>query len=129
MRILGLVLISSAAAADPARIEGCAKTASMAFATRVAADLHTTYAVDGTQAHVCVERAEYPLMLHPHAHQLVACFIVAVGKDRDRFCGTANSMFADFHGYRISVSLRKPRFTSSCDVWLQVDHAPPSQNL
>jgi hypothetical protein len=101
-------------------LDGCPTRDTITLNTKLAADLKTTYELG--QLRVCVTRADYPLMKRG-GHALFSCFTAAVGKDKDSFCGE-NSIFADFHGYRIRVSLRKPNYTDSCDVWVQVENAP-----
>ena len=65
----------------------------------------------------------YPLM-RGGGHKLLACFVVAKGKDASRFCGTANAIHKDWHGYRVRIALRTPRHGGSPDVWLQIDPTP-----
>lgn len=125
-------LAASARADTPKRppaaaptLAGCPARGSIASNTQLAADLKTTYELGNLR--VCVESAMYPLMKRG-GHSLYSCFSVAFGKDENRFCGEGN-LFADFHGHRIHVSLRKPRFTASCDVWLQIEPAPAPKSV
>ena len=95
--------------------------------SRLAADLRTTYSLAGTDLRVCVERAVYPYSAK-RGHRLFSCFTAVSGKHEQRFCGDGEP-FADFRGYRISVGLRKPRFTESCDVWLEIEPVPPPRAI
>jgi hypothetical protein len=122
MRVRSIVVALAAAtpaAADPKPLDNCPTTKSIARGSKTAVDLRTTYVLS-TGLRVCVDRANYPYAGPGKGHHLFACVVAAEGKDVERFCGTGNS-FANFHGYRIEVSLRKPRFTESSDVWLQID--------
>jgi hypothetical protein len=106
-------------------LEGCPTRGAITLNTQLAADLQTTYELG--KLRVCVRRADYPLMKRG-GHSLFSCFSVGFGKDQEQFCGEG-STFADFHGYRIQVSLRKPRYTESCDVWLQIENAPKPDSV
>jgi hypothetical protein len=100
----------------------CDKPGELALQTSLAADLHVTYAVTGTPLRVCVDQAMYPYAAG-RGHRFYACYSVGLGSATDRFCGGGNS-YADWHGYRITVRLRTPRFTAPCDVWLEVEPTP-----
>jgi hypothetical protein len=104
-----------------ATLDHCDKRDRVALDTRLAADLRTTYDVTGTGLQVCVDKAVYPYAAG-RGHKLLACYQVALGADHARFCGEGDS-FVVWHGYRITVMLRTPRFTDSCDVWLRVENA------
>jgi hypothetical protein len=113
-----LALAIALAAAPP--LEGCDHRDHVALDTKLAADLSTTYDVDGTKLRVCVESAWYPYK-PGRGHELWTCFRVALGKDTKRFCSIGgDDTFADWKGYRIAVWLRTPRYTEPCDVWLDV---------
>lgn len=103
-------------------LDACDIRGSVALGTRLAADLRTTYTVAGTDLRVCVDKAVYPRAAG-HGHRLLACYQVGIGAHTNRFCGTGNS-FIVWRGFRITVSLRKPRYTGSSDVWLLVERAP-----
>jgi hypothetical protein len=127
--LLVLCLLAAPARADAPKpppptpspvLDGCPARDTITLNTKLAADLKTTYELG--QLRVCVTRADYPLMKRG-GHALFSCFTAAVGNDKHSFCGE-NNTFADFGGYRIHVSLRKPNYTDSCDVWLRVENAP-----
>jgi hypothetical protein len=119
--ILAIVLWATPAFAD--QIDECPKREKLALGTRVEAKRHTVYEVPLADLRVCIDKTAYPLM-RGGGHELLACFIVAKGKDAARFCGTANAMYKDWHGYRVKISLRTKRYTDPPDVWLQIDATP-----
>ena len=115
-----LFAVAERATADT-QLEGCVARRPITLGTRVAADLKTTYELED-KLRVCVVKATYPYSTG-RGHRLSSCFAVAVGNDSKEFCGDGET-HVDFHGYRIHVGLRTPRFTSSCDVWLRIEPAP-----
>jgi hypothetical protein len=117
-----LTLIAALAAARGPALDGCARVSTVSLGARVPADLRTTYAVDGTPLRVCIDRASYPYSAR-HGHHLDACVEVGLGNATSRFCGGGNRSGFDWHGYTISVVLRRPRFTGACDVWLTVERS------
>jgi hypothetical protein len=120
---LGLAAHGRAVADVP--LAGCPTVTPVALGAKLAANRLETYTADAGRISVCVDKALYPYKGPGRGHVLVACFSVRSGKHRDRFCGDGETA-TDFDGYRIHISLRKPRFTESSEVWLEVDRIAPS---
>ncbi len=110
------------APAKPKPLDGCAKVASIAPDTRIAAERHVTYAI-GT-LRVCVVKAVYPYRGPGKGHRLLSCYLASDGKRTQRLCGDGNTS-TPFGDYRIEVTLRRPHFTDSSEVWLRVVPAKP----
>jgi hypothetical protein len=123
MRILAIGLVLGAStAATAAPLTDCPTTEPIGLTAKTAATLRTTYELARTDLRVCIDKAVYPYA-SGRGHRLLACFTVASGGRSTRVCGDGNSYF-DWRGYRITVSMRTPRFTESSDVWLQIDRTP-----
>ena len=119
--ILAVLLVAPRVSADA--IKGCPARESVTLGTRVAAKLDTTYELQDTPVRVCIDYTAYPLM-RQGGHLLHACFRVGAGSQVRRYCGTADAIYLDRDGYRITVSLRRADHSKPPDVWLRIDPRP-----
>lgn len=117
-----LGFLTGVAAADAPGIEECPTRDTITLGNQTAATLRTTYELANSDLRVCVDKAVYPYSTSK-GHRLLACWIMVSGNANKRVCGT-NKSYADWRGYRITVWLRKGRYTESSDVWLQIDQTP-----
>jgi hypothetical protein len=124
MRLVLLVVLAVATASTAAdAYPDCKAREAITLGTRVAAKHNTTYAPPLADLGVCIERTAYPLM-KAGGHRLLACIRVTSGNRSERFCGTADTLYKDHAGYRITVSLRTKSYDTPPDVWLQIDLKP-----
>jgi hypothetical protein len=120
----GRVASTAAEGKKAPALDGCAKRTPISLGPKVAADRNVTYDLDSGDLRVCVDKAVYPYA-SGRGHRLLSCVRVGTATKIDRFCGEG-STYTDFGGYRVSVTLRTPRFSGSSEVWLQIDRQAPA---